>query len=61
LRESGESASVRLSRLDAAPLNHLRQGPPLSWQGGGQLRDFAQRLQQLDSATLQTPPGLRAD
>jgi non-specific serine/threonine protein kinase len=62
VRESGESSQrLRLSRLDAAHLNHLQQGPPLSWQGGSQLRDFAQRLQQLDSATLQAPPGLQAE
>ena len=62
VREPGEpSQRLRLSRLDAARLNHLQQGPALSWQGGSQLRDFAERLQQLDSATLQAPTGLQAE
>jgi superfamily II DNA or RNA helicase len=62
VREPGESSQrLRLSRLDAARLNHLQEGPALSWQGGSQVRDFAERLQQLDSATLQPPAGLQAE
>ena len=61
-REPGESSQrLRLSRLDAARLNHLQEGPALSWQGGSQLRDFAQRLQQLDSTIAQAPAGLQAE
>lgn len=62
VREPGESSQrLRLSRLDASRLNHLQQGPAVSWQGGGQLREFAQRLQQLDNATVQAPAGLHAE
>src|SRR5690606_37779821 len=62
VREPGESSQrLRLSRLDAARLNHLQEGPALSWQGGSQVRDLAERLQQLDSATLQPPAGLQAE
>jgi non-specific serine/threonine protein kinase len=62
VREPGESSQrLRLSRLDAARLNHLQEGPALSWQGGSQLRDFAQRLQQLDSTIAQAPAGLQAE
>ena len=62
VREPGESNQrLRLSRLDAARLNHLQEGPALSWQGGSQVRDFAERLQRLDGATLQPPPGLLAE
>jgi non-specific serine/threonine protein kinase len=61
-REPGESSQrLRLSRLDAARLNHLQEGPALSWQGGSQLRGFAQRLQQLDSTIAQAPAGLQAE
>ena len=58
---SDSSPRLRLSRLDAAHLNHLQQGPALNWQGGSQLREFAQRLQQLDSTPLQAPEGLQAE
>ncbi|MFG0722433.1 DEAD/DEAH box helicase [Pseudomonas sp. GLN_6] len=62
VREPGESSQrLRLSRLDASRLNHLQQGPAVSWQGGGQLREFAQRLQQLDNATVQAPAGLHVE
>jgi len=62
VREPSESNQrLRLSRLDAARLNHLQEGPVISWQGGDQLREFAQRLQQLDSNTLQAPAGLLAE
>lgn len=61
-REPGESSQrLRLSRLDAARLNQLEQGPALQWQGGSQVRDFAQRLQQLNDAPLQAPQGLQAE
>jgi non-specific serine/threonine protein kinase len=58
---SDSSPRLRLSRLDAAHLNHLQQGPALNWQGGSQLREFAQRLQQLDSTPLHAPEGLQAE
>jgi non-specific serine/threonine protein kinase len=61
-REPGESSQrLRLSRLDAARLDQLAQGPALNWHGGGQLRDFAQRLHSLNATQVQAPPGLQAE
>jgi SNF2 family DNA or RNA helicase len=62
VREPGESSQrIRLSRLDASKLNYLQQGPAFTWQGGSSLRDFASRLQALDSQSLPTPQGLNAE
>jgi SNF2 family DNA or RNA helicase len=62
VREPGESSQrIRLSRLDASKLNHLQQGPAFTWQGGSSLREFATRLQALDSQSLPTPQGLNAE
>jgi len=52
---------LRLPRLDATRLVPLQQGPALHWQGGAQLRDFAQRLHNLGDASCQPPQGLRAE
>jgi SNF2 family DNA or RNA helicase len=61
-REPGESSQrLRLSRLDAARLDQLAQGPALNWHGGTQLRDFAQRLHSLNATQVQAPPGLQAE
>ncbi|MDP3815258.1 DEAD/DEAH box helicase [Pseudomonas sp.] len=61
-REPAESSQrLRLSRLDAARLHQLEQGPALQWRGGSQVRDFAQRLQQLNAGQIQAPPGLQAE
>ncbi|MCU1715733.1 DEAD/DEAH box helicase [Pseudomonas sp. 5P_3.1_Bac2] len=61
VRESGETTQrLRLSRLDASQLTQLQQGPALHWQGGAQLREFAQKLQELDGASLPPPQGLQA-
>ena len=62
LRNPDEAGQrLRLPRLDAARLAPLQQGPAVNWQGGVQLRDFAQRLQALDSASCQAPQGLQAE
>ncbi|MEX6501355.1 DEAD/DEAH box helicase [Pseudomonas zhanjiangensis] len=51
---------VRLGRADAARLADLEQGPALNWQGGEQLRGFAQRLQALPERQVKAPRGLQA-
>ena len=60
-REPGEtSQSLRLPRADAARLIALEQGPAIHWQGGEQLRGFAQRLQAYSDKTVSPPDGLQA-
>lgn len=54
------SEPLRLPRADAARLQTLAQGPALHWHGGEQLRDFANRLQQLPQQAIRAPSGLRA-
>ncbi|WAJ39075.1 DEAD/DEAH box helicase [Pseudomonas sp. GOM7] len=51
---------LRLGRADAARLSALSDNDLLSWQGGNNLRSFAQRLQQLGSRTTQAPAELHA-
>ncbi|SDE86516.1 DEAD/DEAH box helicase [Phytopseudomonas seleniipraecipitans] len=51
---------VRLPRADATRLNVLQQGPALSWQGGADLRDFAERLQHTTVQTVTAPDDLAA-
>ena len=52
---------LRLGRADAARLAELAQGPELSWQGGDELRGFAQRLQNLAVREIAPPEGLQAE
>ncbi len=60
-RESGESSQrLRLPRADAARLSELEQGPALNWQGGEQLRGFAQRLQAHTVQEVNPPADLQA-
>ncbi len=51
---------LRLGRADAARLAQL-EGLPLQWQGGEQLRDFAQRLRDYRQQAVTAPDGLLAD
>jgi non-specific serine/threonine protein kinase len=60
-REPGESSQrLRLPRADAARLSELDQGPALNWQGGEQLRGFAQRLQAHSAQEVKAPTELQA-
>ncbi|HLA32468.1 MAG TPA: DEAD/DEAH box helicase, partial [Pseudomonas sp.] len=60
-REPGESSQrLRLPRADAARLSELEQGPALHWQGGEQLRGFAQRLQAHSAQQVKPPADLQA-
>ena len=60
-REPGESSQrLRLPRADAARLIELDQGPALNWQGGEQLRGFAQRLQAHSAQEVKPPADLQA-
>lgn len=59
LREPDPGTSLRLSAPDAARLNQL-EALPLQWQGGQQLRDFAQRLQHSHELPQAAPLGLQA-
>src|SRR3990167_4222932 len=60
-REPGESSQrLRLPRADAARLSELEQGPALHWQGGEQLRGFAQRLQAHSAQQVKPPANLQA-
>ena len=52
---------LRLPRADAARLSALDQGLGLKWQGGEQLRAFAQRLQTLAEHSVAAPQGLQAE
>ncbi|MDA7087178.1 DEAD/DEAH box helicase [Pseudomonas sp. SA3-5] len=60
-REPGESGQrLRLPRADAARLSELERGPALNWQGGEQLRGFAQRLQAHTLQEVNPPADLQA-
>ncbi len=52
---------LRLPRADAARLSGLEQGLGLKWQGGEQLRAFAQRLQSVAEQSVAAPAGLQAE
>ncbi len=58
LREPGDT-SLRLPTLDATRLNAL-QDLPLSWQGGAQVRNLAERLRDIRLQPAQAPSGLNA-
>jgi SNF2 family DNA or RNA helicase len=58
LQEPGET-TLRLSKADATRLNSL-EGIPLLWEGGEQIRSFAQRLRDIRDCTAETPKGLNA-
>lgn len=58
---SDANPRLRLPRADAARLSGLEQGPPLKWQGGERLREFAQRLQAHTAHTCAAPEGLHAE
>ncbi|MFI8980631.1 DEAD/DEAH box helicase [Ectopseudomonas khazarica] len=61
-RDPGEDhLPLRLGRADAARLAELAQGPALNWQGGDELRGFAQRLQRLQVREVAAPAGLQAE
>ncbi|SDQ02097.1 DEAD/DEAH box helicase [Ectopseudomonas guguanensis] len=61
-RDPGEDhLPLRLGRADAARLAELAHGPALSWQGGDELRGFAQRLQNLAVREIAPPEGLQAE
>lgn len=61
-RDPGEDhLPLRLGRADAARLAELAQGPTLNWQGGDELRGFAQRLQRLQVREVAAPAGLQAE
>ncbi|MFY1018495.1 DEAD/DEAH box helicase [Ectopseudomonas khazarica] len=61
-RDTGEDhLPLRLGRADAARLAELAQGPALNWQGGDELRGFAQRLQRLQVREVAAPAGLQAE
>ncbi|TBV03560.1 DEAD/DEAH box helicase [Phytopseudomonas dryadis] len=61
-REGDDIGSrVRLPRADATRLTSLEQGPALNWHGGGDLRDFARRLQLSTTHQVAAPQGLAAE
>lgn len=58
LQEPGET-TLRLSKADATRLNSL-EGLPLLWEGGEQIRTFAQRLRDIRDFSAEAPEGLNA-
>jgi SNF2 family DNA or RNA helicase len=58
LQEPGET-TLRLSKADATRLNSL-EGLPLLWEGGEQIRTFAQRLRDIRDFSVEAPQGLNA-
>lgn len=61
-RDPGEDhLPLRLGRADAARLGDLSAGSLLTWQGGDNLRGFAQRLQGLSKRETFAPDGLQAE
>jgi SNF2 family DNA or RNA helicase len=58
LQEPGET-TLRLSKADATRLNSL-EGLPLLWEGGEQIRTFAQRLRDIRDFSTEAPEGLNA-
>jgi len=58
LQEPGET-TLRLSKADATRLNSL-EGLPLLWEGGEQIRSFAQRLRDIRDFSAKAPKGLNA-
>jgi SNF2 family DNA or RNA helicase len=58
LQEPGET-TLRLTKADATRLNSL-EGLPLLWEGGEQIRTFAQRLRDIRDFSVEAPQGLNA-
>ncbi|SQH34735.1 SNF2 family domain/helicase domain protein [Pseudomonas mucidolens] len=58
LQEPG-STVLRLAKADAIRLNPL-EDLPLQWQGGEQIRNFAQRLRDIKNFSAVAPEGLNA-
>ena len=60
LREQPVDENLRLGRADAARLAQL-DSLDLQWQGGEDLRDFAQRLRDYSQHAVSAPAGLNAE
>ncbi|TWI58425.1 SNF2 family DNA or RNA helicase [Pseudomonas duriflava] len=56
-----DTKQLRLSPLDASRLAELDDALPLTWQGGEQLRHFAQRLRHYAATPVTVPAELHAE
>ncbi|MEJ3588863.1 MULTISPECIES: DEAD/DEAH box helicase [Pseudomonas] len=55
-----DATSLRIKSADAPRLNAL-DALPLRWEGGEQIRGFAQRLRDIKNFSVETPEGLNAN